>query len=53
MAESSKRRQAIRKRVELGRQYPVDEALSLLKELAAAKFTESVDVAVNLGRGSA
>src|SRR5688572_16425403 len=32
-----------------GRQYPVDEALSLVKEFATAKFAESVDVAVNLG----
>src|SRR5687768_8358201 len=32
-----------------GRQYPVDEALNLVKEFATAKFPESVDVSVNLG----
>jgi large subunit ribosomal protein L1 len=32
-----------------GKQYPVDEALGLVKEFATAKFPESVDVAVNLG----
>jgi len=32
-----------------GKQYPVDEALKLVKENATAKFAESVDAAVNLG----
>ena len=32
-----------------GKQYPVEEALKLIKEFAKAKFDESVDVAVNLG----
>ena len=32
-----------------GRQYPVDEALKLVKEFAKAKFDETVDAAVNLG----
>jgi large subunit ribosomal protein L1 len=32
-----------------GKQYPVDEALKLVKEFATAKFTETVDAAVNLG----
>lgn len=49
MAKLSKRLTAIRARVTPGRFYPVDEALNLLKELATAKFQESVDVAVNLG----
>jgi large subunit ribosomal protein L1 len=29
--------------------YPIDEALELVKQLATAKFDESVDVSVNLG----
>jgi large subunit ribosomal protein L1 len=29
--------------------YPIDEALALVKQLATAKFDESVDVSVNLG----
>ena len=32
-----------------GKQYPVDEALTLVKEFATAKFAESVDASVNLG----
>jgi large subunit ribosomal protein L1 len=40
---------AIQERVERGRLYPAEEAFSLLKELSQIKFTESVDVAVNLG----
>ncbi len=32
-----------------GKQYPVDEAVSLIKQFATAKFKEAVDVAVNLG----
>ncbi len=49
MAKLSKREKAIRERVESGRLYPVDEAFRLLKELPSVKFTESVDVSVNLG----
>jgi large subunit ribosomal protein L1 len=36
-------------RVEPGKAYPAEEALKLVKELAHAKFSESVDVAINLG----
>ena len=32
-----------------GKQYPVDDALRLVKEFAKAKFNESVDAAINLG----
>ena len=32
-----------------GKTYPIDDALKLVKELATAKFNESIDVAVNLG----
>jgi large subunit ribosomal protein L1 len=32
-----------------GKQFPVDEALKLVKEFATAKFNETVDAAVNLG----
>ncbi|RUO75973.1 50S ribosomal protein L1 [Idiomarina seosinensis] len=48
MAKLSKRARLIRDKVE-ARDYDVNEAITLLKELATAKFTESVDVAVNLG----
>ncbi|MGD8999080.1 MAG: 50S ribosomal protein L1 [Granulosicoccaceae bacterium] len=49
MAKLNKRIQAIREKVELGKVYEIDEALSLLKDLPKAKFVESVDVSVNLG----
>ncbi|MCL5255992.1 MAG: 50S ribosomal protein L1, partial [Gammaproteobacteria bacterium] len=48
MAKLTKRMRTIREKVE-ARDYDVNEALTLLKELATAKFTESVDVSVNLG----
>ena len=32
-----------------GKQYPVDEALKLVKQFATAKFNEGIDAAVNLG----
>jgi large subunit ribosomal protein L1 len=32
-----------------GKQYPVDEAVKLVKQFATAKFNEGVDAAVNLG----
>jgi len=49
MAKMSKRKAAIREKLEPGKSYPLDEALGLLKDLANAKFSESIDVAVNLG----
>jgi large subunit ribosomal protein L1 len=49
MAKFSKRKQALRAKVDPTKVYPADEALKLVRELGTAKFTESVDVAVNLG----
>ncbi|MFO7306788.1 MAG: 50S ribosomal protein L1 [Gammaproteobacteria bacterium] len=49
MAAVAKRVREWASRVQPGKQYPIDEALALVKELAKAKFRESVDVAVNLG----
>ncbi len=49
MAKLSKRARAIKEKVEVGKQYPLEEAVSLLKECATAKFNESVEVAINLG----
>jgi len=48
MAES-KRRKAAREKLDAEKAYVVEDALSLVKELATAKFPESIDVAVNLG----
>jgi len=49
MAKLSKRARLIRDKVDATREYGIDEAVTLLKELATAKFKESVDVAINLG----
>jgi large subunit ribosomal protein L1 len=49
MTKLSKRARLIREKVDVLKDYDIAEAISLLKELATAKFRESVDVAVNLG----
>ncbi len=49
MAKLSKRVRAYREKVDPRKAYPLDEAVNLLKELATAKFNETVEVAVNLG----
>lgn len=49
MAKMTKRQKMIRERIDGTRQYSVDEAIALVKELATARFDESVDVAVGLG----
>src|SRR5487761_2657088 len=49
MANISKRMRAIKEKLTPGKQYAVDEAISLIKEFSKLKFRESVDVAVNLG----
>ncbi len=49
MAKLSKRMKEIRTKVDAEKFYDAVEALDLLKSLSSVKFTESVDVAVNLG----
>ena len=49
MANLSKRMKALEGKIQAGKNYPLDEALNLVKQTASAKFDESVDVAVNLG----
>jgi len=49
MARSSKRKQAYLGKIDPEKDYPIDEALALLKETATAKFDETVEVAINLG----
>ncbi len=49
MARLSKRAKAIRAKVEPQKAYGLNDALSLVKECATAKFDESIDVAVQLG----
>jgi large subunit ribosomal protein L1 len=49
MAKLSKRMREVAGKVDRTRQYPIEEALGLVKSLASAKFDEAVDVSVNLG----
>jgi large subunit ribosomal protein L1 len=49
MATLSKRKKAAREKVDSMKAYEIDDALGLVKELATAKFPESIDVSVNLG----
>jgi large subunit ribosomal protein L1 len=49
MTQLSKRRKAMVGKVEGTKQYPPQQAFQLVKEIASARFDESVDVAVNLG----
>ena len=44
-----KRQKPWKEKLTPGKQYPVQDALNLLKKFATVKFKESVDVAVNLG----
>lgn len=48
MAKLTKRQKLFAEKVDKERLYSAEEAFALLKELATAKFTESVDVSVNL-----
>jgi large subunit ribosomal protein L1 len=49
MARHGKTYRSNREKVDRNKRYAVDEALVLVKEMAKAKFDESVDVAINLG----
>lgn len=49
MAKLSKRIKAINEKIDRDKVYPLEEALALLKDLSTVRFTESVDISVNLG----
>lgn len=49
MAKLTKRIKSYQDKIELGKYYPVKDALELLKDISSVKFDESVDVALNLG----
>lgn len=49
MAKLTKRAKAFQEKVEEGKFYAIDEAVSLLNELSVVKFKESFDVSINLG----
>ncbi|MCU7493547.1 MAG: 50S ribosomal protein L1 [Ignavibacteria bacterium] len=45
----SKRIKAIKEKVDLNKEYSLDEAIKTLKEVSSVKFTESLDCAIRLG----
>lgn len=49
MAKISKRVRVLREKLEAGKVYAIDEALSTLKDVSAVNFAESVEIAINLG----
>ncbi len=49
MAKLTKRQKLIAEKVEAGKAYSFEEAVSILSSLPTCKFRESVDVAINLG----
>ena len=49
MAKLSKKQKQIAEKIEPGKNYPIEEAVSLISEFASSKFSESFDVSINLG----
>ena len=49
MAKLTKRAKMIAEKVEVGKLYDIESAISLLKDISSVKFPESIDIAVNLG----
>jgi large subunit ribosomal protein L1 len=49
MAKITKKQKSLAGKVQQGKTYDLDAAIKLVKECATAKFTESVDMAINLG----
>ena len=49
MVAVAKRMKPWAEKIPPGKQFPIEDALALVKHLATAKFDETVDVAVNLG----
>ncbi|HTR00739.1 MAG TPA: 50S ribosomal protein L1 [Candidatus Acidoferrum sp.] len=49
MAKISKKAKLIATKVQAGKLYSVEEAVSILNDVASKKFKESIDVAINLG----
>jgi large subunit ribosomal protein L1 len=49
MAKHGKRLRALRAKIDPEQAYPLEEAITLIKASATAKFDESIEVALNLG----
>jgi len=49
MAKLTKRQRVINEKISATKQYSIEEAVALLQEVSSVKFSETVDVAINLG----
>lgn len=49
MAKLSKRQKVIQEKIDRTKQYAIEDAVALLKEVSSVKFGETVDVSINLG----
>jgi large subunit ribosomal protein L1 len=49
MAKLTKRQKLAQEKVDSTKQYSIEEAVNILKELSTVKFEETVDAAINLG----
>jgi len=49
MAKLTKRQKEINAKIDADKQYQINDAFDLLKNLPSAKFVESIDVSINLG----
>ena len=49
MGRLPKRARALKEKIDPGKLYAIDDAVLLLGELSSVKFTESIDVSINLG----
>ena len=49
MAKLTKRQKLISEKVDANKLYTIEEAVEILNSLPAAKFKESIDIAINLG----
>ncbi|MGQ9706633.1 MAG: 50S ribosomal protein L1 [bacterium] len=49
MTKRSKRYRGVVQRLEEGKEYSIDEAVRLVKEMASVKFVETIDIAIKLG----
>ncbi len=49
MAKLTKRQRAISEKVDNNKQYSIEDAVALLKDISTVKFSETIDVAINLG----
>ncbi|MDY6981454.1 MAG: 50S ribosomal protein L1 [Pseudomonadota bacterium] len=49
MAKLTKRQKLAAEKVQRGKLYSIEEAVTLINELGSSKFKESIDVAINLG----